>query len=123
MIDNKTRHDRQQQDMTRHDRQQQDMIDNNNKTLGLPFGIGVQCGHHLGEVNDCRVVLRVEEDVELVEVAMNEPVPSQLHYQLHQLAVHHGGLVKMVHLTTETTTRRSHHSGGVARQTLTEGIH
>lgn len=62
-------------------------------------------GHHLGEVYDGWHVFAVQEDVELVEVAVYESVAGQLHNQLHQDTVKCGRVVQLVHLTT---TREKH---------------
>lgn len=43
--------------------------------------------HHLREVNNDGLVLVSDHDVELIEVAMNDAVVSELHDQVHKIAV------------------------------------
>ena len=45
------------------------------------------CGHHLGKVDDNRVTILADHDVELVVVSVDDPVVGELEQQVHQLAV------------------------------------
>ncbi len=65
---------------------------------GSPHSVGVGSGDHLGEINNCGDVLIVNQDVELVKVAVYEPVASQLYDQLHQYAIEGRGVGHAVHL-------------------------
>ena len=68
-------------------------------SANIPLGIRVGSGDHLREVNDCWTVVGVQENVELVEVAVDETKASQLDYELHQNTVERGGVCYVVDLT------------------------
>lgn len=59
----------------------------------IPFCIGMLCGDHLREIYDSGPVLSVEDDIELIEVTVDQPISPQLHNQVHQHAVHTRGVV------------------------------
>ena len=59
------------------------MRNGNETTCSLPLGIGVGCGDHLWEVNDCWLVFGIQEDIELVKVTMDEAIAGQLDNEVH----------------------------------------
>ena len=64
-----------------------------------PLSVGVRRGDHLREVVHRHVVVAVEHEVELVEVAVNEAVVGQLHDQLHALLVQRRSIAHLLHLS------------------------
>lgn len=58
-------------------------------------------GHHLGKIYEYRFVVLVQDKVELVEVAVNEPVIRKPHDQVHQFVVQGGWIRHLVHLAPE----------------------
>ena len=56
-------------------------------------------GHHLWEVDHGHLVGAVEHEVELVEIAVDDPAVPEPDDQLHTLAVDRGRIRHLVHLT------------------------
>ena len=63
--------------------------------------------HHLGKVDDRGSVIRVQENVEFVEVAVNKTKAGQLDYQFHEYTVERGGVSYIVDLAAAVRGRET----------------
>ena len=68
--------------------------------MSLPFGISVRGGHHLRKIDNGRPIFRVQKDVELIEVAVNQPKTGQLDNQIHEHTVQGTCISHTVNLAT-----------------------
>ena len=53
----------------------------------VELGIGVRCGHHLGEVDYRHLLIVVNHQIELVEVTVDESVLGELNDELDKAMV------------------------------------
>ena len=78
----------------------------------LPLSVWMRSRYHLWKINDSRPVLGVQDNVELVKVAVDEAKASQLYYQLHEYTVQRGGVSHAVHLSAVWVVRGKERGGG-----------
>ena len=86
-------------------------------TMHAPFCILVRRADHLREVDDDRLpAVPSDEDVELVEVAVDEPRTREAHDEVHERRVQRAGGRHVGNLAAETQARgepnRRRHTGG-----------
>ncbi len=77
----------------------------------VPFRVLVRRADHLREVDDDRLAgLAADEDVELVEVAMDEPCPCEPYDEVHQVRVQRPRGGQVGHLAAGRPEERKHQS-------------
>ena len=57
-------------------------------------------GDHLREVDENRLLVHVDHDVEFVEIAVNDAVVGQLHQQVHQFVVQRCSIFQFSYLAS-----------------------
>ena len=81
-----------------------------------PLSVVVRGGHHLWEVDQRHMILVVDHQVELVEVAVDQAVIGQFDQQLHELVEEGGRVVQLPHLTPARQQHTHTHTGQPMRR-------